>query len=152
MRFSLLPREIKFHDMFDEAVAVLTRAADSFLDMVTHFDRLAERGAELRKEEHAHDEIVERIILQLDLSFITPFDREDIHTLATSLDDVMDNMEETSHRFEVFRIEKPTSEMAVLARIIQDCCKHLAEAITLCRSMKNVEQIQKRLREIGMLE
>src|SRR5919199_1674954 len=107
MRFSLIPREVKFHDMFDEAVAVLPRAADSFLEMVTPFDRLAERGTELRKDEHALDEIVERIIRQLDLSFITPFDREDIHTLATSLDDVLDNMEETAHRFVTFRIDRP---------------------------------------------
>src|SRR5438094_10065864 len=152
MRFSLIPREEKFFDMFDEAVAVMTRASAKFLTMVTEFEDLAARSNELKHLETACDEIVERIIQALDRSFITPFDREDIHALATSLDDVLDNMEETSHRFEVFRIEKPTSEMAVLARIIQDCCKHLAEAITLCRSMKNVEQIQKRLREIGMLE
>jgi uncharacterized protein Yka (UPF0111/DUF47 family) len=152
MRFSLIPREMKFFDMFDEVAAILTRASGKFVDMVSKFDRLAERGYELRQEEHACDDVVARIIKALDTSFITPFDREDIHTLATSLDDVLDNMEETSHRFEVFRIEKPTSEMAVLARIVQDCCKHLAEAISLCRSMKNVEQIQRCLREIGMLE
>jgi uncharacterized protein Yka (UPF0111/DUF47 family) len=68
------------------------------------------------------------------------------------LDDVLDNMEETAHRFEVFRIDKPSSEATVLARIIQDCCKHLAEAIRLLRSMKNVEEIQGHLREIGRLE
>jgi len=152
MRFSLIPREVKFHDMFDEAAAVLTRAADSFLAMVTYFDRLAERGAELRKDEHALDEVVERIIRQLDLSFITPFDREDIHTLATSLDDVMDNMEETAIRFVSFRIERPTQEAIALAKIIRESCVHLAEAIKLTRTMKDVEGIQHRLREISRLE
>jgi uncharacterized protein Yka (UPF0111/DUF47 family) len=152
MRFSLIPREMKFFDMFDEVAAILTRASGKFVDMVNKFDRLAERSYELRQDEHACDDVVARIIKALDTSFVTPFDREDIHTLATSLDDVLDNMEETAHRFEVFRIEKPTSEMGVLARIVQDCCKHLAEAIALCRSMKNVEQIQRCLREIGMLE
>ena len=110
MRFSLIPREVKFHDMFDEAVGVLTGAADKFLEMVTRFDRIQERNLDLRDQEHALDAIVERIIRQLDLSFITPFDREDIHTLATSLDDVMDNMEETAIRFVSFRIERPTQE------------------------------------------
>ena len=152
MRFSFIPREMKFFDMFDEVAAILTRASEKFVDMVTKFDRLAERSYELRQDEHAGDEMVGQIIKALDTSFITPFDREDIHTLATSLDDVLDNMEETAHRFEVFRIEKPTSEMAVLARIVQDCIKHLAQAIALCRNMKNVEQIQRCLREIGMLE
>jgi uncharacterized protein len=152
MRFSLIPREMKFFDMFDEVATILTRASEKFVTMVTQFDRLAERSYELRQEEHACDDTVARIIKALDRSFITPFDREDIHTLASLLDDVLDNMEETAHRFEVFRIEKPTSEAAVLARIIQDCCGHLASAIRLLRTMNNVEKIQGHLREIGRLE
>src|SRR5437868_232573 len=121
MRFSLLPREMKFFDLFDEVAVILTRASARFLAMVTEWDRLGERSYELRQEEHACDEVVERVIKALDRSFITPFDREDIHTLATLLDDILDNMEETAHRLVVFRIEQPTSEAVVLARIIQDC-------------------------------
>lgn len=152
MRFSLIPRELKFFDLFDEAAEVLNRASEKFLRMVSDFDRMAERSYELRQEEHACDDIVGRIIKALDRSFITPFDREDIHNLATRLDDVLDNMEETAHRFEVFRMEKPTSEMVVLARIIKDSCGHLAEAIRLCRTMQRTDQIQSHLREIGRLE
>jgi uncharacterized protein Yka (UPF0111/DUF47 family) len=152
MRFSLLPREMKFFDFFDEAVEILVRGSGKFLAMVTEFNRLGERSAELRQEEHACDRVIERIVKALDLSFITPFDREDIHTLATLLDDVMDNMEETAHRFVVFRIERPTPEAVVLARLIQDCCSHLADAIHLLRSLKNAEEIQKHVREISRLE
>src|SRR5262249_2908747 len=94
----------------------------------------------------------ERIIKALDRSFITPFDREDIHALATRMDDVLDNMEETSHRLLVFRIERPTPPASALARIIQECCVHIERAVGLCRSMKNVEEIQEHLREIGRLE
>ena len=104
MRFSLIPREQKFFDMFDDVAAVISRAAGKFLDMVTDFDRLTSRSNELKHEERAGDELVERIIQSLDRSFVTPIDREDIHALATSLDDILDNMEETSHRFGVFRI------------------------------------------------
>src|SRR5205814_1486742 len=96
-RFSLIPREMRFFDMFDEAAACLTRAAGKFLDMVTQFDRLAARSQEIKHEEGACDEIVGKIIKSLDRSFITPFDREDIHTLATAFDDILDNMEETAH-------------------------------------------------------
>jgi uncharacterized protein Yka (UPF0111/DUF47 family) len=152
MRFSLIPREMKFFDLFDEVSAILTRASGKFLAMVTEWNRLSERSYELRQEEHACDEVVGRIIKALDRSFITPFDREDIHTLAALLDDVLDNMEETAHRFIVFRIDQPTSAAVVLARIIQDCCVHLAAAIQLCRNLKNVEEIQNHLREIGRLE
>src|SRR5262249_54729107 len=99
MRFSLMPREEKFYDMFEEVATILSRAAGKFLDMVTEFDRLAARSNEIKFEEHAADEVVERVIKALDRSFITPFDREDIHTLATRMDDILDNMEETAHRF-----------------------------------------------------
>src|SRR5207249_11829541 len=99
MRFNLIPREEKFFDLFDEVATIISRAAGKFLDMVTAYDRLPARANELRLEEHACDDVVGRIIKALDRSFITPFDREDIHTLATKLDDVLDNMEETAHRF-----------------------------------------------------
>lgn len=152
MRFSLIPREEKFFDMFDEASAVLNRAAEKFLAMVTQFDRLQERSNELRDEEHACDQVIERIIMALDRTFITPIDREDIHALATRLDDILDNMEETAHRIVTFRIEKPTPPAESMARIIHECCVHLSEALRLCRNMKGVEGIQLRLREIGRLE
>ncbi len=152
MRFSLIPRETKFFDMFEEVAAIQTRAAGKFLDMVKEYDRLDARSNELRFEEHASDEVVERIIQALDKSFITPFDREDIHTLATSLDDVLDNMEETANRFAMFRIDKPTPEAISLAEIIQDCCLHLEHAIRALRSMKNASVVQNHLKEIGRLE
>jgi uncharacterized protein Yka (UPF0111/DUF47 family) len=152
MRFSLIPREMKFYDMFDEAAVILTRAADKFMSMVTEFNRLAERSEELKAEEHAADEVVGRIIQALDRSFITPFDREDIHTLATRLDDVLDNMEETAHRLVVFRIERPTPPAVALARIIHECCVLLEQAIRSCRTLKNAEEIQSHLRAITRLE
>jgi uncharacterized protein Yka (UPF0111/DUF47 family) len=152
MRFSLLPREEKFFDLFDEFAGIMTRAAKKFFDMVQNFDRLRERSQALRTEEHAADVVVERIIQALDRTFITPLDREDIHTLATLLDDVLDNMEETAHRLEAFRIEKPTEPAVALARIILECCTHLEAALRLCRNITKVEEIQSHLREISRLE
>jgi uncharacterized protein len=152
MRFRLVPHEEKFFDLFDEAVTILERAAGLFLDLVTRFDHLDDRSAELKNEEHACDEVVSRIITALDRTFITPFDREDIHALATKLDDILDNMEETAYRFVEFRIDKATAEAAALARIIQECCGHLAQAVRLCRNLKHVDTIQKSLQEITRLE
>jgi len=152
MVFSLIPREMKFFDLFEEVAALLSRASAKFLAMMTDGKSLSGRSGELREEERACDEVIERIIQALDRSFITPFDREDIHALATSLDDIMDNMEETAHRLAVFRVEQPTPEAVMLARLIQDCCTHLAEALRLCRSLKNAEEIQHHLREISRLE
>lgn len=152
MRFSLMPREEKFFDMFEEVASIISRAAGKFLALVTEFDRLSARSNELKFEEHAADEMVEKIIQALDRSFITPIDREDIHVLATTLDDVLDNMEETANRFTIFRIEKPTTEMIALAKIIQDSCLHLEYALRAIRNFKNPEVINNHLKEIGRLE
>src|SRR5262245_58170973 len=136
MRFSLIPREMKFFDLFDDVAATITRAAAKFLDMLTVFDNLPGRGLELKREEETGDRLVEKILHALDQTFITPFDREDIHNLATRLDDVLDNLEETAHRFEVFNIGKPTRAAIQLASIIKDCCQHLEAAIRKLRDMK----------------
>jgi predicted phosphate transport protein (TIGR00153 family) len=152
MRFSLIPREMKFYDMFDDMAATLTRAAGKFLDMLTAFDNLPGRGLELKQEEENGDALVEKILRALDKTFITPFDREDIHNLATTLDDVLDNLEETAHRFEVFIIGKPTRAAIQLAAIIKEACQHLEQAIRQLRNMKKPEEINKRILQISQLE
>ncbi len=150
--FSLIPREQRFYDLFDQTAAQLTKTAHKFLDMVTVFDKVAERSAEMKAEEEACDDLVRQIILALDKTFITPMDREDIHRLATSLDDILDNMEETSYRLYAFRISRATPEAIELARIIHDCCRHLEQAVRLCRGLRKPDEIQVHLREVGRLE
>ena len=152
MRFSFIPREMKFYDMFDELAVTLTGAAAKFLAMLTEFDNLAVRGLELKKAEETADAMVERILRALDKTFITPFDREDIHNLATRLDDVLDNLEETAHRFEVFHIDRPTRAAIQLASIINESCQDLEHAVRQLRNMKRPEEIQKRVLHISQLE
>ena len=152
MRISLIPREMKFFDMFDEFAGHLTHAAKKFHEMLVVFDKLDIRSHELKRDEDACDACVGKIIKALDRTFITPFDREDIHTLATSLDDIMDNMEKTSYRLEVFRIERPTPEAIELGRIVEECCIRVEAALKLLRDLRNSEKIHVLLREIGQLE
>ena len=152
MLFSLIPRELKFHDMLDEAADVVNRAAGKFLEMLTKFDNLAERAADLKSEEVKCDAVVERILRDLSVCFITPFDREDIHTLATRLDDILDNLEETAHRLAIFRIAAAPPATVKMAHCIVDCCGHLQQAVHLSRNLKDHETILKNLNEIGRLE
>ena len=103
-------------------------------------------------DEEACDASVGKIIQALDRTFITPFDREDIHTLATRLDDIMDNIEKTAYRLMAFRIDKPTPEAIELGRIIQECGIRVETAVRLLRDMHNSDQIHRLVREIGQLE
>jgi uncharacterized protein len=152
MGFSLIPREMKFFDRFDEATAVLCRASGKLVELVTVFDRLSERGEDMKNEETLCDQIVERTLVDLDRSFITPFDREDIHSLTGLLDDVMDSMEETAYRFCRFRVDRPTPAAVKLAQIVQKCCTLLQQSIALLRDLKNTEKIQAHLRDLSLLE
>jgi predicted phosphate transport protein (TIGR00153 family) len=149
----ITPRNDRFYQMFSaaadnarEATAVLVRL------LAEPRERRAGLARRLKELEHRGDELTHEIMGALNTSFITPFDREDIHSLAARLDDVMDNLEETAHRFVTFRIEKPTEPAVAMARIISACCTHLGQAVQLCRDMKDVEGIQGHIREIGRLE
>lgn len=149
---NLIPREEKFHDLFDEATAILSRASGKFLDLVIRLDRLESRCNDLKAEEHAGDEIVERIIKALDRSFVTPFDREDIHNLATRIDDVLDHMEEAAHRFMIFRVDHATPQAVELAEILQKSCLEIEHAVRECRHMKHPKVIQDHIKNIIRLE
>jgi len=152
MRLTWLPREMKFYDMFDEVTDIIVQGAQVFCELVEHFDYRERRLNAMRELEHACDMAVEKILMSLGRTFITPFDREDIHTLATSLDDVMDNMEEAAFRLSAFRIERPTTEAVKMALIIQQTCGHVRRAVHLCRGHLGSDEMARELREISRLE
>jgi uncharacterized protein Yka (UPF0111/DUF47 family) len=102
MRLSWIRREPKFFDMLDDVAALTVAAAKQFADLVEFFDHPVRRTNELRELEHQCDLAVQKILVALGKAFLTPIDREDIHTLATRLDDVTDNIEETAFRLMAF--------------------------------------------------
>ena len=152
MQFSLIPREQKFFDQFDEVTKLIVTAAQTFADLVDHFDHRERRMNEIRELEHQCDVAVGGILTSLGRTFITPFDREDIHTLATRLDDVLDNLEEAAFRLTAFGIDKPTPEAVTMALIIQQACNHVQKAVQMCRSQIGTEEMARELMEISRLE
>jgi predicted phosphate transport protein (TIGR00153 family) len=152
MRFSLIPREEKFYDAFDEIAALLVRASDA---LVALFERRAEaeqRTAELRDLEHQCDQAVGSILRSLGRTFITPMDREDIHALATSLDTVLDYMEGAAYRVVALRIQEPTHQAKKLAAIIRQAVGSVEQAVRLCRSRSSSEPMERTLCDIARLE
>ena len=149
----LLPRDERFFDLFTQVATLNVEAAKQLHQLLQSDEQRRGPIAEaIKRCEHQADELTHEVVSRLDRSFITPFDREDIHTLATRFDDVLDNLEETAHRFLVFRVERPTEQAVAMARIIQECCLHLEQAIRSCRSLKNPEGVQSHLREVSRLE
>ena len=94
----LIPRDTTFFTMFSEIADNLIAAARVLVDLFEHFERTEDKTAEIKRIEHVGDELTHSVLTKLNQTFITPFDREDIHRLASSLDDVLDFMNAAAER------------------------------------------------------
>lgn len=139
--FSLVPRERQFYVLFRESAANLM---DSLLALNTFLrsDRadFAQHARELRDLEHRGDEITHRIIRELNATFITPFDREDIYALATALDDVVDLAEETADTVVLDCVTGITPEARQMGDILVTIGQELVQAIDELETRKNTTQ------------
>src|SRR5512140_1605766 len=102
----LLPVEPKFFDLFEKQAATVLEAARALQELAHNYNRVDEKAQHIKELESRGDHITHELISSLNRTFITPFDREDIHALASALDDVLDNIEGVSSRFALFKIEK----------------------------------------------
>jgi uncharacterized protein len=116
--FRLIPRETKFFDLFAELSTSLTEGAKLLRSILRDARDLPQRVQQMQDIEHRGDRATHAIILKLNQTFITPFDREDIHRLTSSLDDVLDFMNAAATRLVMYKITEPPSVSAELAGII----------------------------------
>jgi predicted phosphate transport protein (TIGR00153 family) len=138
MGLRLIPREERFFDMFVEDAANVLAAARELEAMLRSYDDIEARAARLREMEHHGDELSHAIGRKLDTTFVTPFDREDIHGLISSLDDVLDMVEEVGDTFILYRIAAPTPTAIQQAGIIVRQCEQLHEALSKLRGFKGL--------------
>ena len=140
MRLRLIPREERFFDLFAEDAANVLGAARLFEAMLRSYDAPEQRAKEIRDAEHRGDELSHDIGRRLESTFVTPFDREDIHALISALDDVIDFIEESADTFILYRIEAPTAVAVQQASIIVKQCEQLQEALSNLRGFKGLEK------------
>jgi predicted phosphate transport protein (TIGR00153 family) len=139
LKLRLIPREERFFDLFVEDAANVLGAARLLEAMLRTYDTVERRAGEIRDAEHRGDEISHDIGHRLESTFVTPFDREDIHGLISALDDVLDYVEETADTFVLYRIDAPTAAAVELASIIVRQCELLHEALSHLRGFKDLE-------------
>ena len=140
MRLRIIPREERFFDLFVEDAANVLASARMLDELLRSFDDLPRRNAELRDAEHRGDEISHDIGRRLEGTFVTPFDREDIHSLISGLDDVLDFIEEIGDTFGLYRIEAPTAIAVQQSGIIVKQCELLHEALLNLRGFKGLDR------------
>jgi len=145
----LIPRDEAFYDIFVKDGENLLEAARKLDAMIVAYDRLEERVAEIQALEHQGDVLGAEISRRLERSFITPFDREDIHELVARLDDVVDGIQEVAETFVIYGVERPTEEARRLAAIITAQASQLLEAL---RKLDGFNGIAAHLHQVHDLE
>jgi uncharacterized protein len=134
----LIPRDEKFFGLFEEDGRLILEAARKLEDLVANYDRLEERIAEIHAIEKKGDAIDGEVILRLERSFTTPFEREDMHELVNHLDDVLDGIYGVSETFLIYGIKTPTDEARQMVGIISAQAAQLNEALGKLESGKDI--------------
>jgi predicted phosphate transport protein (TIGR00153 family) len=137
--FRLLPKDVKFFDLFVADGENLHAAAHALHQMLTSYDRLDEHVVEIQRLEKAGDDIDRQITQRLEDAFVTPFDREDIHELTVRLDDVVDGIQATAETFVIYGIDKPTDEAVELSRILAGQSVELLAALRKLDGLKGLD-------------
>jgi predicted phosphate transport protein (TIGR00153 family) len=145
----LIPRDEKFYDLFIRDGENLLEAARKLEEMVNNYDRLDERVAEIQVLEKRGDEIDDEVNARLKRSFITPFDREDIHELVVHLDDVVDGIQATAEIFVIYGITAPDDDVKQLVGLLTGQAVQLLEALT---SLEGKRDVGPHLQQIHELE
>src|SRR2546428_6201566 len=133
--FSLIPREVRFFDLFEQQSQYIIRAASLLHELVHTFSDARAKAHAIKEVEHQGDQITHEVVKRLNTTFITPIDREDIHDLATRLDDVLDYIEAAAERLVVYRIKEPTSACRAMADVIVKTTEAMDRAIRCLRTM-----------------
>ncbi len=149
-----LPKDRVFYQLFENVSELLVKMSIKLKEVVNEPDY--EKRAKLIKEvedfEHINDDYTHQIFTELGRNFITPFDREDIHYLATSLDDIADYMYSCAKKINFYRVDPTDIGIQKMAELIHQGCTQVHKAVTELRNMKNMRQITDALVAINSIE
>jgi predicted phosphate transport protein (TIGR00153 family) len=137
----LVPRDTKFFDMFAEMASNITEGAKLLKEILSDFQNIEVRVQQLKDLEHKGDQMTHAILVKLNSTFITPFDREDIHALASAMDDVMDFIYAAGERLVMYKIHSAPSVAEELAGVIVKQTEQLAKAVGMLEKHDNVLDI-----------
>jgi predicted phosphate transport protein (TIGR00153 family) len=151
-KFSFIPKDMEFYDLFEQETTNLVTAAEKLVDLFDNYENVEAKAKELKNLEHQGDVITHEIIGRVHRSFVTPIDREDITLLAHSLDDVMDFIEAAGRTANLYQISQPTERARELAGIVVKMARKLNEVVPRLRRRDQFPWILKQCVEINSLE
>jgi hypothetical protein len=148
-RLSLVPKDREFFRLFDEAGSNILRAAQLLDQLMKSWPEAGGLGRDILICEQEGDRITHDIIHRLNSTSVTPIDREDIFSLASALDDVVDYTEEAADFMGLYNIEAPMEQAQALTQILEEACRNIAQALTRLRGFQDLNHY---LVEVNRLE
>ncbi len=148
----LLPRQDNFFQLFQQAADKLVLASGEFCNMLKHLDNQQHYVDQIAKHEEEADQIALTNFKMLHKTFITPFDRHDIHELTSTLDDILDLINRIAQRFPFYQLKTVPDELIKLAALSTEAATQLKSAIYLLHSLKHSEEIFNHCNQIDEVE
>jgi len=148
----LIPKEEKFFEMLQKASDNLSATANEFQNFLENYAEIDHRVKKLKDLEHEGDILTHEIMDKLNRTFVTPIDREDIHALASGIDDVVDLIDETAASMRLYHIKKPTPALFKQTEYLIKAVDELGKAIKCLKDLKNSRRLLDYCIEVNRLE
>ncbi|MBI3718267.1 MAG: DUF47 domain-containing protein [Sphingobacteriales bacterium] len=149
-----LPKDRVFYQLFEDVASTLLKMGEKLKEVVNEpdFEQRGKLIKEIEDMEHENDDYTHRIFTELGKNFITPFDREDIHYLATALDDIADYIQASAKKINFYRVNPNDIGIQKMADLIAVGCEQVHNAVVELRNMKNMRKITDALVAINSIE
>ena len=151
----LMPRERRFFELFDGHASLVLQGSEVLIQLLRGYDereRRNERIARILELEHGADKITRETMALLHSTFVTPFDRDDIHRLISRMDDVLDSIQDTAEALQLYDIERLTPEAVQLAELLRECCVRMQGAVQQLATLEESALVLRLCSEIDALE
>lgn len=148
----IIPQDKRFFDMLEGESNNVLNGSKALLDMLKNYESINTKQQKIKDIEHNGDSIVHGIFEELNKTFITPIDHEDISSLASAFDDVLDRIDGVASRLVLYEINRPEDDMIRLIEILVEQTEELNNAIMGLRNIKNPKEIERRCVEVNRLE
>ncbi len=146
--FNLMPKDTVFFDLFEGLAGHVSTAAEHLRTLARQFPDISGPLQRIREEEHAADQLAHNALDRLDRTFITPFDREDIHTLIGELDDIIDTIDALAKRIPLFHVKTIEPEFLKQTDVLLAATIAVSEAVHRLRKSRKLEELRDKLIEI----
>jgi uncharacterized protein len=145
----LIPRDGSFFEMFAHMCSNLIDGAHVLVDIFANFQGVDGKVSRIKEIEHRGDDMTHEILTKLNQTFITPFDREDIHRLTSSIDDVLDFINSASERLVLYKIASPPPAAEIMAKLILEQSEEISKAVS---GLKKNQHVLEHCVEVNRLE